>query len=406
MNTEEDGDSKPAAKMNDTVDIDDLIDEEKRKLLKPSITTEQAMDIMKTLYAKDEEGSDKIEILTQLESYDDVNFKVSLNGTLYLLKIHNGVESADFQKVYEEAGRNYKQKGHMGSVIHLQTAMMDLLSTNKVPTSAPIPTKEGIPVGIQELPVVSAAHSPQPLVVRLLTWVNGKLMASVHLMPIETLADIGRLLGRVHSVFNRLDASSLQSINILQGASQGMTRRASILKIHEEAKEEMVVTDKIRQAQLWKIPESGLDLSLLKAARRYHQWDGKNTSDLRNFCKYIDDEKRRGMILSIIDAFEQSIINSGDSTEFRVGMNHGDFNDANILLKDDLTAMGVIDFGDSTERYVTPIFSRTVCTQPAPPTRVSRWIAILHGDESILVSNHTSSQKVVNHGPSQCAFLN
>ena len=58
------------------------------------------------------------------------------------------------------------------------------------------------------------------------------------------------------------------------------------------------------------------------------------------------------MILSIIDAFEQSIVNSGDSAEFRVGVNHGDFNDANILLKDDLTAMGVIDFGDSVERYV------------------------------------------------------
>lgn len=348
----EDGDSKPAAKPSsgEAANIDKMNDEEKRKLFKPSITTEQAMDIMKNLYAKDE--GDKIEILTQLESYDDVNFKVSLNGTYFLLKIHNAVESADFCKEYEEAGRNYKQKGHMGSVIHLQTAMMDLLSTNKVPTSAPVPTKEGIPVGLQDLPVVSVEHSPRPLVVRLLTWVNGKLMSAVQLMPIETLADCGRLLGRVHSVFNRLDASSLQSINILQGASQGMTRRASSLKIHEEAKEEMVVTDKIRQAQLWKIPESGLDLSLLKAARRYHQWDGKNTSDLRNFCKYIQDEKRRGMILSIIDAFEQSIINSGDSAEFRVGICHGDFNDANILLKDDLTAMGVIDFGDSTERYV------------------------------------------------------
>ena len=351
MNTEEE-DSKPAADTSDEADVDSMSDEEKRKLFQPALTTEHAMTVMKILYAKEE--GDKVEIVTQLESYDDQNFKVSLNGTLYLLKIHNGVESADFCKVYEDAGHNYKQKGYMGSVIHLQTAMMDLLSTNDVPTSAPVPTKEGIPVGIQELPVVSAAHSPQPLVVRLLTWVNGKLMSAVQLMPIETLADCGRLLGRVHSVFNRLSESSLQSINILQGASRGMTRRASALHIQQETKEEMVVTDKIRQAQMWKIPESGLDLSLLKPARRYHQWDGKNTLDLRPFCKYIQDEKRRAMILSIIDAFEQSIINSGDAAEFRVGMNHGDFNDANILLNDDLTAMGVIDFGDSTERYVMP----------------------------------------------------
>ena len=311
MNTE-DKDSKPAATPSS--------DEERRKLFKPSITIEEAVTVMKNLYAKED---DKIEVLTELASYDDVNFKVVLNGVPYLLKIHNGVESDDFLKVYEQAGHKYKTKGYMGSVIHLQTAMMDLLSTNKIPTSAPIPTKEGMPVGIQDLPVVSPAHSPRQLVVRLLTWVNGKLMSSVPVMPIETLADCGVLLGRVHSVFNMLDESSLQSINILNGASSGMKRRASKLDILKETREDMVKHDRIRQAQLWKIPESGLDLSLLKAARRYHQWDGKNTLDLRPFTKYVQDDKRRGLILSIINAFEQEIINSGDAMHFRVGVNHG-----------------------------------------------------------------------------------
>lgn len=340
MNVEEE-DSKPAAGTTPS-------DEERRKLLKPSITSEQAVTIMKNLYAKNQD--DKIEILTELDSYDDVNFRVALNGTPHLLKIHNGVESDDFLRVYEQADHKYKTKGYMGSVVHLQTAMMDLLSTNKVPTSAPVPTKDGMPVGLQDLAVVSPAHSPRQLVVRLLTWVNGKLMSAVPVMPIETLADCGRLLGRVHSVFNMLDEGNLQSVNILQGASKGMTRRASALHIQSEAKEEMVKHDKIRQAQLWKIPESGLDLSLLKAARRYHQWDGKHTSDLRPFTQYIQDEKRRELVLSVIHAFKQEIIDSGDAASFRVGVNHGDFNDANILLKDDMLALGVIDFGDSVER--------------------------------------------------------
>ena len=312
MNTE-DGDSKPVAMPSS--------DEERRKLLKPSITPKQAVGIMKNLYSDSKD--DKIEVLNELESYDDVNFKVILNGVPYLLKIHNGVESDNFLKVYEQSGYKYKAKGYMGSVIHLQTAMMDLLSTNGVPTSAPVPTKEKMPVGLQDLSVVSPAHSPQKLVVRLLTWVNGKLMSAVPVMPIETLADCGRLLGRLHSVFNMLDESSLQSINILTGASKGMTRRASKLHIMSETKEEMVTHDKIRQAQLWKLPESGLDLSLLKAARRYHQWDGKHTLDLRPFTKYIQDDKRRGLILSIIDAFEREIINSEDASHFRVGVNHG-----------------------------------------------------------------------------------
>ena len=338
-------DSKAAA-------LEKMSDEERRKLLKPSVSPEEAKEIMTALYAS--QPDDQIEILTELESYDDVNFKVALNGTQYLLKIHNGVESGDFYKVFQAAHRQYNKPGHMGSVIHLQTAMMDLLSTNNVPTSAPIPTKDGMPIGLQELSVVSAEHSPQRLVIRLLTWVNGKLMSAVPLMPIETLADCGRLLGKVHSVFDMLDATTLQSINTIhQGASSGLKRRASFLNVDGEQKEDMVVTDKIRQAQLWKVPESGLDVSLLDAARRYHQWDGKNTADLRQFCKHIPDEKRRGMILSIIDAFQKEIIDSNDAAELRVGVNHGDFNDANILLGDDLTALGVIDFGDSTERYVT-----------------------------------------------------
>jgi len=31
-------------------------------------------------------------------------------------------------------------------------------------------------------------------------------------------------------------------------------------------------------------------------------------------------------------------------------MNHGDFNDANILVDEDFHVSGVIDFGDSVER--------------------------------------------------------
>lgn len=320
MDAEED--RKPqAVSNNEKAEAAPPTDEERRKLLKPSITEEQAMEVMKTLYTTKDD--DKVEILTQLDSYDDVNYKVSLNGTLHLLKIHNGVESEDFCQEYEAAGRKYNEKGCMGSVVHLQTAMMDLLSANNIPTSATVKTKEGLPVGLLSLNVTSAQHSPQPLVVRLLTWVSGKLMASIPIMPIETLSDAGRLLGRIHSIFNRLNAASLQSIDILQGASKGLTKRASILNV-KEAKEEMVVTDKIRQAQMWKIPESGLDWSLLKAAKRYHQWDGKNTSDLRPFCKYISDEKRRKLVLSIVDAFEQELVESGDASDLRVGVNHAE----------------------------------------------------------------------------------
>jgi Ser/Thr protein kinase RdoA (MazF antagonist) len=327
---------------------EELSDEARRKLYKPSVTPAQATTIIQALYAKPD-GSDTIEVVRQLDSYDDVNFMVKLNDTLHLLKIHNGVESEDFLRAYEAAGHEYNKTGHMGSVIHLQTAIMDLLSVNDIPTSANLPTQEGMPVGLYELPVVSSKDSPRQLVVRLLSWVHGKLMASVPLMPVETIADTGRLLGKVHLVLNKLDQANLQSINILKDAPKRVKRRASLVQ-GREAKEDMVITDKIRQAQMWKIPDSGLDESLLRAARRYHQWDGKNTADLRNFVHHVTDEKRRSIVISIIDTFQHELIDSGDAQELRVGVNHGDFNDANVLLADDLSAKGVIDFGDSVER--------------------------------------------------------
>jgi Ser/Thr protein kinase RdoA (MazF antagonist) len=55
---------------------------------------------------------------------------------------------------------------------------------------------------------------------------------------------------------------------------------------------------------------------------------------------------------SIIDMFQSQIIDSGVASSFRIGINHGDFNDANILIGNDYKVSGVIDFGDSVERYV------------------------------------------------------
>jgi hypothetical protein len=64
---------------------------------------------------------------------------VEIAGTRYLLKVHNGVESKDFLETYKAAGQEYYKAGHMTSVIHLQTAMMQLLNREGIQTSVPIP---------------------------------------------------------------------------------------------------------------------------------------------------------------------------------------------------------------------------------------------------------------------------
>jgi Ser/Thr protein kinase RdoA (MazF antagonist) len=97
---------------------------------------------------------------------------------------------------------------------------------------------------------------------------------------------------------------------------------------------------------------SSLNTDELTAAKRYHQWDGKNTKDLKDFVKYIQDERKRSMVESIIEAFQKDLIDSKVAENFPKSLIHGDFNDANILLDEDCCVSGVIDFGDSVERYV------------------------------------------------------
>ena len=282
--------------------------------MKPSISHEQAKEVLEKSYAKD---GDEIQVVEHLDSYDDVNFKVEVGGTPYLLKIHNGVESKDFLKVYEAAEKDFYKRGALNSVIHLQSTIMGLLSAKGISTSEPqIARDTKAPVSVHSLPVVSTEHSPQKLAVRLFSWVQGKPMSAMTVLPIESLVDAGRFLGRLDKVLDQLGDESSDASG------------------KDGSKNDKVV----------------MDSSVLEPAARYHQWDGKHTSDLRSFTHCIENEKRRNLVLSIIDAFQRDIVDSGDCSQFRVGVNHGDYNDANILQKDDYSISGVIDFGDSVQR--------------------------------------------------------
>jgi Ser/Thr protein kinase RdoA (MazF antagonist) len=162
------------------------------------------------------------------------------------------------------------------------------------------------PAVVCSLPVVVKDHSPTDLVVRLLGWVPGRPMSTFPMLPLEALADAGRFLGRLSLCLSSLPTDELA------------------------------------------------------AARRYHQWDGKNTADLKDFVQYVTDERKRSMVVSVVETFQTELIDSGVAEEsFPKSLIHGDFNDANFLLNDDFCVTGVIDFGDSVERYVAPSFLLT-----------------------------------------------
>jgi Ser/Thr protein kinase RdoA (MazF antagonist) len=153
--------------------------------------------------------------------------------------------------------------------------------------------------------VVSSEHSPKKLVIRLCAWVHGIPLSSTKYFPLEVLVDAGTYLGRMCHALDDLAASN----------------------------------------------PAALELS-----KTYHAWDGRNLVDAMRYVEHIDDPQRRKLVTSVIDTFRQVIIDGGEGKKFRWGVNHGDFNDANIIVSDDdstgTRVAGAIDFGDTIYRYV------------------------------------------------------
>ena len=253
-------------------------EEEMRKLLKPIPTNEQVVEALLKSHGP------TFKIVKELDSYDDKNYLVETDdGTQFLAKVHNGVESQDFAK------------NDKNSSIFFQNDMMEYLNQRGIQTSAPIHSEKiGSAISLVSLPVVSARHSPQHLVLRLLSWVPGRPMSSLSFLPLESLLDAGKFLGNLDSKLDLMDD--------------------------------------------------------YKAAHRHHAWDGKNTLDLWSYTHCIADEQRRAIVESVLDAFQHDIIDA--NVQFRTGILHSDFNDANILVDNDMKVSGVIDFGDSVCRYV------------------------------------------------------
>mmetsp|Transcript_13079 Transcript_13079/g.19526 ORF Transcript_13079/g.19526 Transcript_13079/m.19526 type:complete len:668 (-) Transcript_13079:35-2038(-) len=277
-------------------------DEEMRKLLKPSPSADDILKVLRSSYCND---GDDVKVSKQLESYDDCNYLVEINNTKYIVKVHNGVES----------GYYTNKKNDDGCHIDLMKKIFRHLNKPefKVKTSLPMPTtnvskKDGEHSGastedgfssIHKLPVVSASHSPHQLVVQLLEYIEGIPMSSCRSLSIETIASAGIYLGRVCVALDDLTNNDEQACKI---------------------------------------------------ANHYHAWDGKNTLDIRKFVQYIDKQDRREMVQSVLDKFETTLVKGGASEQFRKGILQSDFNDANIIMKNDINGeiAGVIDFGDST----------------------------------------------------------
>eukprot|EP00947_MAST-08B_sp_MAST-8B-sp1_P001723 g1723.t1 len=134
-------------------------DEERRKAEKPVCSDDEARSLAGSLF-----GMTDITSIKELESYDDRNFRVK--GRLpsdkeertYTLKVHNGVESDN------------------AAVLEAQDTAMQFLHERGISVPHPVcPTKT-----TEELFVAgggdASKRTKRPIVVRLLSWVDGDTM--------------------------------------------------------------------------------------------------------------------------------------------------------------------------------------------------------------------------------------
>jgi hypothetical protein len=340
-------------------DEEPLSDEVLRKLLKPTPTVADAAAVVRASFCQSPE-TDVVDVIGQLDSYDDANFKVCINTIPYLLKFHNGVESADFLRTLSAASGDYYKPGHAKSVIHLQNAMLWTLQEHGIPTSAPVPpvgrssgstndvgtnghdnggdtdasttSSSSSPVSIHTIAVADPTRSPARLVVRLYEWIHGRPLSTVPVVAIETLAEVGRMLGRVHTALDPLSRIDADTQRLVRAESHLLERQQSQQSSLAagagtgSGDPSSAAADRQRQQRHLQ------DASLLVAARRFHQWDGKHTNELRGFLSYIKIAKRREMVESILTDFDLTIVQTGRAQKFRKGINHGDFNGTGIRL--------------------------------------------------------------------------
>ena len=304
-------------------------DEARRKLLKPKVTPEEALSILIDCYIPDGFGTNpelpRCEVIQQLDSYDDINYLVRVDGQKALLKIHNGVESEQFIAAHVRKRARLENDVDVAddtasrtSIIDMHTAIYEHLADPKygLTTGRSIPVKNtpssssngddddgDDSVCIRELSVISKEHSPTQLVVRLQTWVHGSPLSDIKWYSIETLVDAGCYLGRMSHALDDLAASNKDA---------------------------------------------------LEASKNYHAWDGRHVVDIEPYISHLDDNYKRNLTTSVIDSFKKEIIESGEGEKLRMGINHADFNDANIIVGNEdgagIKVTGVIDFGDTVYR--------------------------------------------------------
>jgi len=178
-------------------------DEMERKVLKPRFTLAEAKAMAR------DEFHVRVAAIVELNSYDDQNYKVTAeNGAVYVLKVHNGVESRD-EGLLDAQSQLYERLREKGVA-----APYPVDGVRFVDAPAPPPPADGdAQRSCLQNPL---ADGDATFALRLLEWVDGDLLSSREITP-ELLNTTGAFLGRIRLALDDFDHAALHRVHLWDG---------------------------------------------------------------------------------------------------------------------------------------------------------------------------------------------
>merc|ERR1712086_456024 len=282
-----------AQQISSAIGVGEMGDEQRRKQEKPVCSVGDALEFSETHFGLQVSLDDGP--IRELESYDDRNFLMSGSTAAapdcakYTFKVHNGVESDNYL------------------VLEAQNAILQHLQKHGVNCPQPMPAVPEEPEEEEAEEKTKKTKKKEP---ELMAW-----------------AELSTEWGSKHHAVRLLTWIEGTPMSEITQPPTGLYYRAGV--------------------HLGEVTEALADFDH-PAAHRVHSWDLMNTSELRDMAweVHIEPEQQQ-MILSVVDRFEAI-------QDFQVEVDwqvlHGDFNNANLICKQeakgDWQIVGVLDVGD------------------------------------------------------------
>ncbi|XP_044056107.1 hydroxylysine kinase isoform X2 [Siniperca chuatsi] len=219
------------------------------------------------------------------------------------------------------------------SLVEVQTYAMSFLHQNGLPAQTALPTTLGQLMSLEE---IDCGYGCQKYLVRLLTYLPGITISKAPLTP-QLLYETGKTAARMDKILQEMEHPHLSMLQ--------------------------------REKFIWSL---------------------SNVPLLEAYINVLDGDPLQEVVKSVIHQYKTSVVPK--RSNFRKCINHGDFNDLNVLVQPDESdghrISGILDFGDMNSGYYIHELAITVMymmTEHPKPIEVGG--PVLAGWESVLPLN-------------------